>query len=284
MSLSNFTPYSVRVGKRSGNFDIDAFKDVFVGIYKNFLDKSYFCEYFGYYCVDQGFVQGKLGKNIESYFLRKLKKRNLWPIIENIPEYSEDDLFDVIELLFHCISKPLEGGATYHSFNDCGWHYKNFAKGLGWYEYQQSMNEILKDYGEGYEISRDGEIILLGPSGLHNILESEVPKYKGTDVDIIISNAIKKFRNRSSSIDDKKSVVRDLADCFEQIRGNLKSVISTKDEADLFNIANNFGIRHKNNQQKDKYDRDIWLSWMFYFYLSTLHATIRLLNKHQTKL
>jgi hypothetical protein len=278
--FKNFTPYSVRTGKRSGKYDLETFKDVFMGIYNNFLSKSYFVEYFGFHCVDLGFTPGKIGYDVENYFLRKLKKRNMWPLAENISNFSEEDLFDVIELLFHCISKPLEEGAHYHSFSDCGWHYEKFAKGLGWYEYQQEINEVLKDYGEGYEINRDGEIIFLGDPGLHKLLESAVPNYNNGDVDTAVQVAIRKFRNRASTVEDKKDAVRDLADCFEQIRDDLSKVITTKDERDLFNIANNFAIRHKNESQKTNYDKNIWLSWMFYFYLSTLHASIRLLNKY----
>lgn len=49
---------------------------------------------------------------------------------------------------------------------------------------------------------------------------------------------------------------------------------------DLFNIANNFGIRHYNKEQKTNYDQNIWLSWMFHFYLATLHASLRLIEKN----
>ena len=60
---------------------------------------------------------------------------------------------------------------------------------------------------------------------------------------------------------------------------SLKTVLAKPDEADLFNIANNFGLRHHNQQQKSDYDGSIWLSWMFYFYLATIHAAMRMLEK-----
>jgi hypothetical protein len=47
------------------------------------------------------------------------------------------------------------------------------------------------------------------------------------------------------------------------------------DEPDLFNIANNFGIRHHNQNQKTNYDQALWLSWMFYVYLATIHLVAR---------
>jgi hypothetical protein len=62
-----------------------------------------------------------------------------------------------------------------------------------------------------------------------------------------------------------------LADVLESLRPKIKTALSSKDESDLFNIANNFEIRHKNSRQQSEYD-PIWLSWMFYFYLATIHA------------
>jgi len=55
----------------------------------------------------------------------------------------------------------------------------------------------------------------------------------------------------------------------------MKGIILEKDESDLFNIANNFGLRHHNENQKTNYDGKLWNSWLFYFYLSTIHLILR---------
>jgi hypothetical protein len=70
-----------------------------------------------------------------------------------------------------------------------------------------------------------------------------------------------------------------LADVLEYLRPKIKRVISSKDEGDLFNIANNFGIRHHNDKQKTDYEQSVWLSWMFHFYLATLHMLTRRLDQ-----
>ena len=62
---------------------------------------------------------------------------------------------------------------------------------------------------------------------------------------------------------------------LEYLRPKMKTLLTKSDENDLFNIANNFGIRHHNAKQKTSYDTAIWLSWMFYFYLATLHVILR---------
>ncbi|WP_086949827.1 hypothetical protein [Sphingobacterium sp. JB170] len=90
-----------------------------------------------------------------------------------------------------------------------------------------------------------------------------------------------KFRRHKSTLEDRKDSIRELADVLEFLRPKIKTVLDGKDEKDLFNIANNFGVRHHNNQQKVEYDKPIWYSWMFYFYLATIHAILRLIDKHK---
>jgi len=51
----------------------------------------------------------------------------------------------------------------------------------------------------------------------------------------------------------------------------------------LFNIANNFSIRHANEKQKNSYDKNIWYSWMFYFYIATIHALLRIKERAEIK-
>ena len=66
---------------------------------------------------------------------------------------------------------------------------------------------------------------------------------------------------------------------LEYLRPQLKDVLHSKDEGDLFNIANNFAIRHHNDRQRGNYDPNIWTSWMFYFYLATIHAAQRMIQR-----
>jgi len=57
--------------------------------------------------------------------------------------------------------------------------------------------------------------------------------------------------------------------------------LGEKDESELFIIANNFGFRHHNETQKHDYDKVIWPSWMFYHYLATIHALLRIVEKNK---
>lgn len=144
--------YSVRTTNNTnkGKFDLLALQELFLGIYDNFVENSYFQEAFGYDCVDAGYTNGTLGSNVKLYFYRKLKKRDLWPINEYIQNYDNVDLFDVIELLYDLVSKPVDG--YYHNWNDCGWHYNSFDKESGQQEFRTEVNEILEEFDEGYEL------------------------------------------------------------------------------------------------------------------------------------
>jgi hypothetical protein len=248
-------------------------KELVFATFKDFENRGFFQESFGYHCVDAGYVAGSVGEDIENYFLRSLRKAGLWPLDEKYFLYSEDDLFDVIELLFDVVSKPKEG--NYHSYSDCGWHYSTFEKSSGQEEFRREINTYLQDYEPGYVLSSRGEILLLGEKGLTHLLEAPLPKFDSTNVEEKVELAVLKYRSRHSDTNARREAVRQLADVLEYIRPRLAKQISKKDENDLFTIANNFAIRHHNQVQRTDYDSN-WLSWFFYLYLSTIHLFLRL--------
>jgi hypothetical protein len=252
-------------------------RKLFSHLYNDFEVRGYFQEAFGYYCVDAGDVPGKVG-NVNAYFLLKLRKYNLWPIDEKWPEYDESDLFDIIEMLYDHVSKPTEG--KYHSYGDCGYHYSKFNEKAGQIEYRERINELLRDYGEGYELSPEGEILHTALPGAEALLNENLPTYDKNNVDNVVREAVSCYKRSRSSLTDKRNAVKMLADVLEFLRPQIKSVLTTADENELFNIANNFGIRHHKPGQKTDYDQDVWLDWIFYHYLATISSVIRLLTKH----
>ncbi len=270
--------YSLRTGKNEGGMklDLEGLKALFLSEYRRLDEACYFQEYFGYYCVDAGDVAGRRGSNIGARMAFDLRKADLWPIPTMIEEYSEDDLFDVIEYIYDNVSKPIAG--RYHDFSGCGWHYKSFDQETGRAEYRDALNQLLQSYGEGFELSEVGEILQLGPEGTQELLVAAVPS-ADTNVTGRMTSAIAKFRRYRSTDDERRDAVRDLADVLEYLRPEIRSILIRADENDLFNIANNFSVRHHNAGQKADYDHDIWLSWMFYFYLATIHTCLRLIER-----
>jgi hypothetical protein len=277
------TYYSVRTGKNSSalKFDLPILRRLFRNLYQIYLERGYFQEAFGYFCVDAGDVHGTLGSDIEAYLLLALRKSDLWPIDGKIDNYSEHDLFDIIEFIYDFVSNPTE--SSYHSWNGCGWRHTSFDKSMGRQEFRDEVNKLLQDYQEGYELSENWEILILAEPGLDDLLQASLPDYDSDNVSVRIETAKLKFRRYRSSMEDRRDAIRDLADVLEFLRPKIKTVLDSKDESDLFKIANNFAIRHHNSSQKTNYDKDIWHSWMFYFYLSTIHASLRLIKRNEEK-
>ncbi len=268
--------YSQRKNHDAVKIDLINLRAIFLSIYSDFERRGYFQEYLGINCVD-AFFPGKAGEDVGDYFLRKIRNKSLWPISLNYFDYSEEELFDVIEFLFDHVSRPISGGESFGHSN-CGVHYSNFEKNTGEEDFVAEINEFLNDYGDGFELSRKGEVLSLSGE-FEPILKAELPNYDPENVENKVREAVDKYRKYGSSIDQRKEAVVGLCNVLEFLRPKLAGVITDKDENDLFNIANNFGLRHHNDVQKTNYNKSIWLSWMFYFYLSTIHSVIRLLKK-----
>ncbi|OPY51617.1 MAG: hypothetical protein A4E48_01460 [Methanosaeta sp. PtaU1.Bin060] len=274
--------YSMRVGKNpySSELDLPIFIRLFRELYMDFSRRSYFQEAFGDYCADAGEIPGTLGLDIEAQMFLIFRKRNLWPIADKCSAYSEEDLFDVIEFIYDYISKPIKG--WFHQY-DNSWHYEKFNKNEGLQEFRDKINLLLKDYKNGFELSENGEILIRIGNGLEGLVTNDFPKCDPKNIDNRINTAILKFRRYNSSKEDRRDAVRDLADVIEFLRPELKRVVTQKDESDLFNIANNFGIRHHNEHQKTDYDQAIWYEWMFYYYLCTINAILKLVKNRSSE-
>lgn len=271
--------YSQRAGRgpASATLGLQDLRRVFKAQFDQLESESYFQEFLGFECVDAGFVPGSIGTDLQAELLLTLRKPNLWPVHSTIDNWTEDDLFDMVEFLYDHISKPTK--RHFHSYSGCGWHCSEFDREAGRTEYRQKLNRLLKAYDSGFELSEQGEILALSPTGFEPLLEAPVPHADSENVSARVDAAIHKFRRHRSSLEDRRDAVRDLADVLEYLRPKLKEVLVSKDEQDLFNIANNFGIRHHREGQKTDYDKAIWLSWVFYFYLATIHAAVRLIEK-----
>jgi len=126
-------------------------------------------------------------------------------------------------------------------------------------------------------------VVIKADPGLEDLLKADLPGSEPVTIDSRVQAAISKFRRHGSSFEDRRDALRDLADVLEFLRPRLKVVLTSQDESDLFNIANNFGIRHHNEKQKTDYDESIWLSWIFYYYLATIHTALRLIEKREQK-
>jgi hypothetical protein len=273
--------YSQRKGTNP-NLDglpIEDTVELFSRIFRQLEIDGYFDEAFGFWCVDADHIEGNV-KDVELEMLLTIRKKNLWPISEYASSYTEDDFLDVIEFLYQYVSKPIDG--TMHSYSGCGMHWETFNKREGQDLFREKINTVLGHYKNKFELSQNGEVLHKPEEGFEQIFNADVPS---KDANIVgrINAATTNFRRHDSSIDDRRQAVRDLADVLEYLKPQVQELLTNKDEKDLFNIANNFGIRHHNDKQKTSYDAAIWLSWMFYFYLSTIHVVLRKIEHDKAK-
>jgi len=262
-----------------------------IGTFESLRERGYMQEAFGIECVD-GDQAGTLGPNPGLHFLRVILRDEIWPYWEQKSEedpdsvtfyfcwqrWDVDTLFDVVEVMYDLISKPLEG--RLHGFANCGWHYETFSRTEGQEQYRSEMNEVLRLNDPPYELNGEGQLVEMAPPEFSQLLDAPVPE--GTEHDRITSRidaAVTRFRTRGASLDDRRHAVRDLADVLEALRPDIRESMLSADEKALFQVANGFAIRHNNHQQKGDYDRVTWLRWAFYVYLATIHAVLRVRQK-----
>ena len=258
---------------------------------------NYFAKSFGYYRRN-GWVKGTICANnekecIQRYFLRKLKKdRPFWPIDSCSSLYDEDDLFDVIEITYDIIAKPYACSpdlfddsltpATLSDFSDAEVIIE-FNEMEGKTEFRAEINKYLIDYNEGFELSENGEIQLVGDKDLSNLFNQDVPSSGNEDVDQRINKAISKFRHHRSSDDDKKAAIIELDQIREFLKKDLDALNLTTDEKKLTDIANNYGVRHLNERQKTDFEKSIFFTWLFSSYLSLIFLILRLKGQQKIR-
>ncbi len=266
------------------------FRELVVNVFDQLREQHYMQEAFGYDCVDAGVVDGNLGSNPSAYFMRTIRRKGVWPYWEaaqvGLDEWmapyeawDEDCLFDVVEVLHDLISRPVDG--RYHDYAQCGWHYSTFDSAAGQADFRDEMNGVLRLHDPPYEMNDDGMVVEAGPAEFQALLTATVPP--GTEAEIAskLNSATKRFQTRGVSVDDRRVAVRDLADVLEALRGNIRETMLSKDERELFHVANGFAIRHQNREQRGDYDRLTWLRWAFYVYLATIHAVLRVSEREQ---
>jgi hypothetical protein len=259
-----------------------------VEVLDDLRERGYFQEALGIECVD-GDKKGGLPISPNRYFKKATGREGVWPYWESVEigfgiwqapweEWDEDAMFDVVEALHDLASKGVMG--DYHGYADCGMHYHLFDREEGRADFRRELNEVLELGDPPYRLDGHGQAVEVGAPEFEQLLEAPLPE--GTEADAVaakVDAAVGAFSARGATLDDRRHAVRDLADVLEAIRGDLKENMLRADERDLFQIANQFAIRHNGENQKREYDGAVWLRWMFYVNLATIHAVLRVRDR-----
>lgn len=250
--------------------------------------RGYMQEWHGYHCVDAGNVGGRAAMPLPAHIEVETGWRWRWPPrdplfdpddptgwedvdLEEQAQRCEDWLFDLIEYFHRHVSQGIEEDKDSHFHSGCGWHYGAFDPGPAQDLFRSRINRTLTNYlGGSFRISENGQIEHTAGEGLDQLIDAPLPT-KDLDIAQRVNVAIALFRNRGRTEEDLRLAVGELFHVLEKLRPQVKAEMLRGDEADLFNIANNFTIRHFNEKQKGNYDSPLWHSWMFYVNLSTIH-------------
>jgi len=151
-----------------------------LAVVDEFWERDYFVEAFGYFCVDNDWTDGILGKRPERWFLVTIGRDNVWPIRERGAAYDADTFLDVIEALHDLIAKPLD--EWHHDFGGCGMHWHTFDRRAGADEFRAQLNPLLARYEMPLELSATGEVVALAPNEMRGLLDAPIPSFADHDL------------------------------------------------------------------------------------------------------
>lgn len=234
--------------------------ELFSKFFSSMWEEGFFVEAFG--PLDDYHDNGTVG-DVDLEIQLTIRKKDLWPIHNNYHRYNENDLFDMIEFMFQHVSKKIVGTRP---------QVDSYVKTAGRVEYRNRINRLLRVYGDKYTLSTEG-LVLQKEEGLSEIFDAELRTHDSS-IRESVAHAARQFRHRGATSHDRRAAVVVLCGVLERLRPAMKDLISSKDESDLFNIANNFQLRHASVTQKSDYD-PLWLNWMLYHCLSMIHLILR---------
>jgi len=250
---------------RNGHINLDGIKidfkkmrEFFLDVYMYFDRQKYFKKAFeGWYKHEPPLMS----PSPSAFFFQHLPNRDIYPIEEYNHKFDEVTLFTVIEILHDYIRVPDD------IFDDVEAARK---------EFRDEINKYLRCYKDGYLLSDKGYIINLPEDGMGKLISGDLPEKTDETTTDKVETAIKMFFRFDSNIELKRKAIAILADILEPYRKDLYAQTTEKHDKLIFDIVNNYGIRHNNLQQKEDYTKPVWYEWMFHYYLATVHAALRL--------
>lgn len=196
-----------------------------------------------------------------------------WPLH---PEAWDDDTFlGLIEVFHDLVARP----RGRRDCRACIGHYWDFSIQTGRALYRWRVNRLLQTANLGLRLADEGEdtgrLVHVVDQARTELIE-RVLHTSSADIAGPVEHAIALFRGRNATQHDKRSAIIALANVLEDRRNLLKAHLFTEDENALFHIANKFDLRHRNDRQHTEYD-PAFRDWVFWWYLSTIELTDRLL-------
>lgn len=266
-----------RRSPKPSRLDVSAVAREFVRIVGSFHANGYFDKEFPGGCVDDHHaVHIDAGDVLE----QMLGIPNLhWPLRADQLLDVKDALYDVIEALHDLVARPRS--RSFHDYAACGWHYSQFAIEPARVLYRWRVNQLLDRSDLGLRLADDGEdvgrLVAITDDARADLVATLARRPPGQTADRV-RHGIALFRARGATEHDKRSAILALAGIIEELRQLLKDNPVKKDEGALFDIANNFALRHQDLKQQRDYD-PAFLDWIFWWYLATVELSDQLLAR-----
>jgi hypothetical protein len=227
--------------------------------------QHFFAETLGFQCVDDN---GRVPTSIE----RELEARVGRGDLTEKPDeaWTLDEFCDYVEVHHDLAARPTSGWL--HDYGGCGWHPTGFSRASGQAVYRWRINSVLRNSALGLELAEEGEDCGRIVQVLDSRLDPRVHEALAAGVVLDapeVAHAVALFRGRAADRETKRSAVVALSRVLEAHRGLLKEGLFSKDEGALFQIANEFDVRHSEHRQRKDYN-PAFLDWTFYWYLSTI--------------
>ncbi|PPF74920.1 hypothetical protein [Pseudoclavibacter sp. Z016] len=212
--------------------------------------------------------------DVSAILTREFSTVVAWPhdFEENL--IPREILFSTMEYFHDQARRPRS--RSYHSYSDCGYHYADHNKQSGAAVYRWHVNTLLERHGVELKISNSaadvGNLVRRSNVGLDlladELVEASAPGE--TSEDEVVAEAIRMYRDRSASVVQRRAAVTQLAGYLERHKQTFRDLqFTSKDQSDLFQIYNNFSLRHNNATQKSEYG-DEYLDWIFWVTLAAI--------------
>lgn len=227
---------------------------------------GYFDDAFGPSCCDARADRPGVAREL---FEQLLGPETPWQWLPSSDGQDLDHVYDLVEVCHDLVSRPRI--RTLHGFCE-EWDYDEFDRPTGRLVYVWRVNAVLGGAGVELRLSDRGE-----DEGrlVHTPLDprSELPSVVAAAADPSergrVEHAVVTFRSRHATRETKRDAVRALGDVLERRRSEVKDLMTRKDEGALFQILNEFDIRHLNQATKEDYD-ELFIDWVYWTLLASL--------------
>lgn len=245
-------------------------------VVNDLLDRGYLEQVAPRECVDANEALPKPDEALDHVFAQHLGVEGLWS--PRPAEWEQGTFFSMIEVVHDLVARPR--GRRYHSWNQCGYHYSNFAKAPAQMLYRWTVNRLLERNEIPLRLAKSGEdvgrLVHTVTDDRARLIDQAISTTSGAGD--AVRHAVALFRARGARREQKRSACIALAGVLEQRRSRIKTELLSRDEGALFQIANQFDVRHRNADQRGDYD-DAYLDWIFWWYLATIELIDRLTER-----